>query len=57
MAKAIENGLNILRIPYYYGDKINDILTNVFGSTTISKESKGKCLEIDGFLNKEEDIV
>ena len=55
--KAIENGLNILRIPYYYGDKINDILNNVFGSTTISQESRGKCLEIDSFLNKEEDIV
>ena len=55
--KAIENGYQILRIPYFFQDKIKEILSNLFCSTTIPQGSRGKLLEINSFLNKEEDIV
>ena len=55
---AIQKGYNLLRIPFYYESELRNILENLFSSTTISKESRGKLLEIDSFLNnKEEDIV
>ena len=54
---AIQNDFSILRIPYNYEDKIHIILHNFLSSTTISEESKGKFLEVDNFLHKEEDIV
>lgn len=55
---AIENGFSILRIPYTYNNKIKDILSNLFSSTTIPQGSRGKLLEIDSILNiKDEDIV
>lgn len=54
---AIEHGFSILRIPYNYKDKIKNILTNLFGSTTIPNGSRGKLLEIDSILTQDEDIV
>lgn len=54
---AIENGYNVLRIPYFLENRIKEILINLLGSTTIPQGSRGKLLEIDDFLNKEEDIV
>lgn len=53
---AIYNGLNYLSIKYTLYDKLDIILSKIFGSTTISQESRGKCLEIESF-REEEDIV
>ena len=47
---AIERVYKILRIPFSYEDKLRILLTNLFSSTTISEESRGKLLEIDSFL-------
>ena len=47
---AIERGYKILRIPFSYENKLRILLTNLFSSTTISEESRGKLLEIDSFL-------
>lgn len=47
---AIQRGYKVFRIPYFYEDKIRTLLENLFGSTTISEESKGQLLEIDNFL-------
>lgn len=55
--KAINNNFHIVRISYKYKNNLNTILTEIFGSTTISKESRGKCFEIDNLLLKEKDIV
>lgn len=55
--KAIEKGINYISIKYTNFNKIEKILDSIFqGSTTISKESRGKCLEIVSF-QQEEDIV
>ena len=54
---ALSNGLNYLIIPYNFQNRLKEILDNLFGSTTISKESRAKLLETQDFLNKEEDIV
>lgn len=54
---AIENNINYLVIPYNFQNNLKEILDNLFGSTTISQESRAKRLEIQNFLNKEEDIV
>lgn len=55
--EALKHNYCIFRIPHIYETKIPEILNNLFGSTTILKGSRGKCLEINDFLNKEEDIV
>lgn len=55
---ALEHNLNYLIIPYNFQNRLKEILNNLFGSTTISQESRAKLLEIQDFLdNKEEDIV
>lgn len=55
---ALQHGLNYFIIPYQYQDSLKEVFDNLFGSTTISKESKAQQLEIQNFLNyKEEDIV
>lgn len=55
---AINNGINYLSIKYTLFHKINDILDNIFqGSTTIPNGSRGKCLEMESFSRREEDIV
>ena len=53
---AIQNELNYLSIKYTLYNELDILLPKIFGSTTISKESRGKCLEIESF-QKEEDIV
>lgn len=53
---VIQHELNYLSIKYTLYDKLDILLPKIFGSTTISKESRGKCLEIETF-QKEEDIV
>lgn len=54
---TLEHNINYLIIPYNFQNNLKEILNNLFGSTTISKESRAKLLEIQDFLNKEEDIV
>ena len=51
------NGYNYLAIPYTYENKLNRILNNLFGSTTIPQGSRGKSLEIDSIYLLDEDIV
>lgn len=53
---AIKNNYNYVSIKYTLLDELETILPKIFDSTTISKESRGKCLEIESFC-KEEDIV
>lgn len=53
---ALKNGLNYLSIKYTVRDNLDLLLPQIFSSTTILKESKGKCLEIESF-HKGEDIV
>ena len=48
---AIKNGFNYLEIPYNYQNDLKTILINLIGSTTISNESRGKCLEVRDFLD------
>lgn len=54
---ALRNGYNYLSISYIYQNRLREILSNLIGSTTIPRGSRGKCLEVEDFLNKEEDIV
>lgn len=56
--KCLSVGINYISIKYTEIDFIEDILNKVISSTTIPSGSRGKCLEIESFLNiKEEDIV
>ena len=54
---CLDQGVNYLSIKYNLYNDIYFILSKILDSTTISKESKGKCLEIETFPIKEEDIV
>nr|DAW49335.1 MAG TPA: hypothetical protein [Caudoviricetes sp.] len=52
----MKQGYNYLSISYKVQDFLPEILEKVLDTTTISKESRGKCLEIESFP-REEDIV
>lgn len=54
---ALKNDYNLIVIPYQYSMKIDAILNKIFGSTTISKESRGKFLEVDNIFLEDDDIV
>lgn len=48
--KSLSHGINYLEIPYLYEKNISSIIDNISSSTTISKESRGKLLEVCDFL-------
>lgn len=54
--EALKQGYNYLSISYKVQDFLPEILEKVLDTTTISKESRGKCLEIES-SPREEDIV
>lgn len=56
--EALKKGINYISINHKLHNHLDEILDKIFSSTTISKESRGKCLEIETIQDiLDEDIV